>query len=153
MILRLILSRNCSLFVTDTFYIVIIHKSIKLHNKMLTLLILLQMTENVISEESPIVPRSNSFFEVTNWTTLLKLDANETTMSAKLFEIDNNRENTLIGEVVNGNLYNNLQDVNLCKRRVFWIKGGESGQSDPLTWTPLNYPQVNISLDSDQYTF
>ena len=77
---------------------------------MLTLLILLQMTENVISEESPIVPRSNSFFEVTNWTTLLKLDANQTTMSAKLFEIDNNRENTLIGEVVDGNLYNNLQD-------------------------------------------
>ena len=97
------------------------------------------------NEESPAIdPRSVSFFEVTNWTGLLKRDIeNQTvifTQDVGLFELTSNGMETLIGEVSqNGKLFNDIEGVSLCQRRVFQIKVNGAVESDPLVWTPLKY--------------
>merc|ERR1712032_1489937 len=63
------------------------------------------------SEESPIIPRNETYFEVKNWTGLLKWE--------------------------NGKLYNN-KEASLCKRRVFQIKAN-GGESEKLIWKPRSY--------------
>ena len=112
-------------------------------------------TKKVLSDESPIAPRSAIFFEVKNWTSLLKKDHENQTVnfirSAKLFELKNG-EKKLIGEVCeNGKLYNDKENVGLCQRRFFKIevKGGES--SDTLVWTPPSYH--NVIIHSKQNIF
>ena len=103
------------------------------------------------SEDSPIDPRSESFFEVKNWTGLLKREnGNQNDTFAELFELPNGGDEILIGKVdENGKLYNNQMDVSLCQRRVFQIKREDSDEteSNPITWTPPSY-----SLVSDKQT-
>ena len=94
-------------------------------------------------EEGPIVPRSGSFFEVKNWTDLLNREYENQTVpfanTVGLFELKNGME-TLIGKVSqHGRLYNDIEEVSLCQRRVFQIKVNGAVESDPLVWTPLKY--------------
>lgn len=106
--------------------------------------------KKVLSEEDPIVPRSVSFFEVKNWTSLLNREhENQTvtfTQSAKLFELENGEDKKLIGEVkANGKLYNDKENVSLCQRRVFQIEVKGDEPSDPLVWTPPSYNNVSFA--------
>ena len=111
---------------------------------------LLHLLKRATSEESPISPRGESFFEIKNWTALLKWEnGNQTYNFAKLFELEDGKEDKVIGEVdENGKVYNNIEDVSLCQRRVFQIKVQDldetkETQSDPLTWTPPSYSSVS----------
>ena len=62
--------------------------------------------------------------------------------SAKLYELRDDNEKKLVGEVdKQGKLYNDKKDVSLCQRRVFQIKA-EGGKSDPFVWTPRSYTNV-----------
>ena len=118
----------------------------------ITIFIIIHLTKRVLSEESPIVPRGESFFEVQNWSSLLKRDYENQTVvfskSAKLYEILKDGEEKEIGKVQdNGSLYNDQKDVSLCQRHVFQIKAKGGGESDPFVWTPRSYTSV-IPYDS-----
>ena len=107
---------------------------------------LLLSLKRAISDESSILPRGESFFEVKNWTALLRWEnESKTDIFPELFELKNGGDEELIG-VVNeyGNLYN-AQDVSLCQRRVFQIKVN-GGESDPLVWTPRSYQDVKYYI-------
>ena len=109
----------------------------------LTITFLLHLMKRAASEESPIDPRGESFFEIKNWTSLLKWEnENRTYNFAKLFELKDGVEDQMIGEVENGSLYNNIEDVSLCQRRVFQIKV-QGKESDAITWTPPSYSSVS----------
>ena len=116
--------------------------------KIQLIIILVYSIKKVISEESPIDPRSESLFEVKNWTDLLKRKSGNQTVtfskSAELFELKTDKEEKLIGKVDhhNGKLYNDEEDVSLCQRRVFKIKV-QGGESDPIIWAPPNYQNVS----------
>ena len=117
---------------------------------MTTLFIIIHLRKRVLSEDSPIVPRGELLFEVKNWTGLLKSEyGNETVVfskSAKLYELRDDNEKRLIGEVdKKGKLYNDKKDVSLCQRRVFQIEVKGGGESDPIIWTPRSYPNVRYS--------
>ena len=115
----------------------------------LMIIILSYLMKKTTSEESPIVPRTDSFFEIKNWTDLLNRENGNTavtfTQSAELFELlKDGKKEKLIGEVTdNGNLYNDKENVSLCQRRVFQIKVNGKESSDPLVWTPPSYPNVS----------
>ena len=117
-----------------------------------TIFIVIYLTKGILSEKTPIVPRGESFFEVENWSSLLKRDSENQTVvfrkSAKLYEILNHGKEKEIGEVQdNGSLYNDQKDVSLCQRHVFQIKAKGGGESDPFVWTPRSYTSV-IPYDS-----
>ena len=119
-----------------------------MYSKNLIITFLLQLLiKRAASEDSPIAPRSESFFEIQNWTALLKWkNGNQNNTFAELFELPNGGDDILIGKVdENGKLYNNQMDVSLCQRRVFQIKGedSEEKESNPITWTPPIYSRVS----------
>ena len=108
--------------------------------------ILMHLMKKTTSDESPIIPRTDSLFEVKNWTGLLKRENGNQAVtfprSAELYELKDGEEEKLEVEVKpNGNLYN-LDEVCLCQRRVFKIKV-KGGESDPIIWTPRNYANVS----------
>ena len=108
---------------------------------------LLHLMKRVTCEESPLAPRSDSFFEVKNWTGLLNIDEkNLADIHAELYELKSGGVNKLIGELEqNGKLYNNKEDVSLCQRRVFQLKVNDdiSLAGGPLVWTPPTYTVVS----------
>ena len=110
---------------------------------LLIITFLIHLLKRVSSDETPIEPRNDSFFEIKSWTGLLKGESgNQTDHFAQLFELTNGGGKKLIGEVVqNGHLYNDREEVSLCKRHVFLIKANER-ESEPLVWTPRSYHNV-----------
>ena len=108
----------------------------------------LLLVRRATSAESPIAPLSSSFFKIKNWTGLVNWEnGKKTNIFAELFELIEGADKKLIGKVdENGNLYNDIQDVSLCQRRVFQIKvnGGESA-SYPLVWNPPSYHNVSFT--------